>query len=51
LHFFNGTSACAIRLADFPTIGMAGGNIIESGTRALCDAYGETLGDVLNVIG
>jgi beta-phosphoglucomutase len=47
----SGAGVCAIRLAGFPTIGMAGGNIIESGTRALCDFYCETLEDVLGVIG
>ena len=38
----SGAGVCAIRLAGFPTVGMAGGNIIESGTRALCDFYCET---------
>ena len=47
----SGAGVCAIRLAGFPTIGMTGGNIVESGTRALCDFCCETLGDVLNVIG
>jgi beta-phosphoglucomutase len=47
----SGAGVCAIRLAGFPTIGMAGGNIIESGTRALCDFYCETFEDVLRVVG
>jgi beta-phosphoglucomutase len=47
----SGAGVCAIRLAGFPTIGMAGGNIVESGTRALCDAYCETFEDVLSVVG
>jgi beta-phosphoglucomutase len=47
----SGAGVCAIRLAGFPTIGMAGGNIVESGTRVLCDFYCETLEDVLDVIG
>jgi beta-phosphoglucomutase len=46
----SGAGVCAIRLAGFPTVGMAGGNIIESGTRALCDYYCETLDDVLSVV-
>jgi beta-phosphoglucomutase len=46
----SGAGVCAIRLAGFPTVGMAGGNIIESGTRALCDFYCETLVDVLSVV-
>ncbi len=43
----SGAGVCAIRLAGFPTIGMAGGNIIESGTRALCQYYCETFEQVL----
>lgn len=46
----SGAGVCAIRLAGFPTVGMAGGNIIESGTRALCQYYCETFDQVLNVI-
>ncbi len=33
----SGAGVCAIRLAGFPAIGVAGGNILDSGTRALCD--------------
>ena len=47
---FSGAGVCAIRLAGFPTVGMAGGNIIESGTRALCDYYCETFAQVLQVL-
>jgi beta-phosphoglucomutase len=46
----SGAGVCAIRLAGFPTVGMAGGNIIESGTRGLCDYYCETFDDVLTVV-
>jgi beta-phosphoglucomutase len=46
----SGAGVCAIRLAGFPTVGMAGGNIIESGTRALCDHYCETFEKVLDVV-
>ena len=46
----SGAGVCAIRLAGFPTVGMAGGNIIESGTQALCDYYCETLVAVLSVV-
>jgi hypothetical protein len=42
--------ACAIRLTGFPTVGMAGGNIIESGTRGLCDFYVEMFAEVLQII-
>jgi beta-phosphoglucomutase-like phosphatase (HAD superfamily) len=46
----SGAGVCAIRLAGFPAVGMAGGNIIESGTRALCDHFCETLDQVWHVI-
>jgi beta-phosphoglucomutase len=46
----SGAGVCAIRLAGFPTIGMAGGNIVESGTRALCDAYVETFEEVPRIV-
>ena len=46
----SGAGVCAIRLAGFPTVGMAGGNISESGTRALCDYYCETFEDVTAVV-
>jgi beta-phosphoglucomutase len=46
----SGAGVCAIRLAGFPTVGMAGGNIVESGTRALCDYYCETFEDVMAVV-
>jgi len=46
----SGAGVCAIRLAGFPTVGMAGGNITESGTRALCDYYCETFDQVLAMI-
>jgi beta-phosphoglucomutase len=46
----SGAGVCAIRLAGFPTIGMAGGNIVQSGTRALCDFYCEMFVDVLRQV-
>jgi len=46
----SGAGVCAIRLAGLPTIGLAGGNVIESGMLPLCQAYFETLADVLGVI-
>jgi beta-phosphoglucomutase len=46
----SGAGVCAIRLAGFPTVGMAGGNITESGTRALCDYFCETFAEVLRVL-
>jgi beta-phosphoglucomutase-like phosphatase (HAD superfamily) len=46
----SGAGVCAIRLAGFPTIGIAGGNIIQSGTRPLCEHYCDSLADVLSII-
>jgi len=46
----SGAGVCAIRLAGFATIGMAGGNIVQSGTRALCEHYCESLAEVLGII-
>ncbi len=43
----SGAGVCAIRLAGFPTAGMAGGNIIKSGTQALCQYYCEDFEQVL----
>ncbi|HUW15172.1 MAG TPA: HAD family phosphatase [Anaerolineae bacterium] len=47
----SGAGVCAIRLAGLPTVGIGGGNILESGTRALCHAYCESLVEVLDLIG
>jgi hypothetical protein len=41
---------CAVRLAGFAAIGMAGGNIPESGTRPLCQHYCESFEEVLGII-
>jgi beta-phosphoglucomutase len=41
---------CAVRLAGFTTIGMAGGTILEGGTRALCHAFAGTLEEALHLI-
>ena len=46
----SGAGVCAIRLAGFAAIGLAGGNILESGTRTLCSAYCQTLADALDWI-
>jgi beta-phosphoglucomutase len=46
----SGAGVCAIRLAGFPTVGLGGGNINESGTRALCDYYCGTFEDVLKIM-
>lgn len=46
----SGAGVCAIRLAGFPTIGLVGGNIESSGTRALCDHYCGDLAEVWEAI-
>ncbi len=42
----SGAGICSIRLAGFAPIGMAGGNIVQSGTQSLCVAQVETFEDV-----
>ena len=46
----SGAGVCAIRLAGFATIGLAGGNILQSGTRPLCEHYCESLAEALDII-
>ncbi len=46
----SGAGVCAIRLAGFTTVGLSGGNIIESGTRALCNHYVDSLEAILPLI-
>lgn len=41
---------CSIRLAGFSAIGIAGGNIIESGTQELCHQYSENFDEILKFI-
>lgn len=46
----SGAGVCSIRLAGFPTIGLAGGNITESGTKELCSFYCSTLAEISAII-
>lgn len=46
----SGAGVCSIRLAGFTTIGIGGGNIEQSGTKALCDYYCEDFEEILKVI-
>jgi beta-phosphoglucomutase-like phosphatase (HAD superfamily) len=46
----SGAGICSIRLAGFAAIGMAGGNIPESGTLSLCDYYCKDFDEILGVI-
>lgn len=47
----SGAGVCSARLAGYPTIGLAGGNIKSSGTMPMCFKYCDTLADILKVIG
>ena len=46
----SGAGVCSVRLAGFPTVGISGGNIIESGTREVCNAYCESFGEILQLL-
>jgi beta-phosphoglucomutase len=46
----SGAGVCSVRLAGIPTIGLAGGNIIESGCRFLCNYYCQDFREILNII-
>lgn len=46
----SGAGVCSIRLAGFAAVGLAGGNIPESGTQALCEAYVEHLDEILSLL-
>jgi beta-phosphoglucomutase-like phosphatase (HAD superfamily) len=46
----SGAGVCAIRIAGFPAVGLAGGNILPSGTRAFCDYYCASLAEVLDIV-
>ncbi len=46
----SGAGVCSIRLAGYTTIGIADGNIIESGTKGLCDHYCNNFNEILKVI-
>lgn len=46
----SGAGVVSVRLSGFACIGMAEGNIIESGTKGLCSAYCQGFTEVLNII-
>jgi beta-phosphoglucomutase len=46
----SGAGVCAIRLAGFTTVGMTGGNIIDSGTRVLCHRLCASFDEVLRLV-
>ncbi len=46
----SGAGVCSIRIAGYPTIGFAGGNIISSGTKPLCEQYFTSFKEILDYI-
>ena len=46
----SGAGVCSLRLAGYPTVGVAGGNIIESGTQELCNYYCNNLEEVMSIM-
>lgn len=46
----SGAGVCSIRLAGYTTIGISGGNIIESGTKELCNYYCNSFEDILRIL-
>jgi beta-phosphoglucomutase-like phosphatase (HAD superfamily) len=46
----SGSGVCSIRLAGYPTIGITGGNIVESGTKELCSHYCSSFEEILEIV-
>ena len=46
----SGAGVCSVRLAGYTTVGIAGGNIVESGTKPLCNHYWDSFAEILKVI-
>jgi beta-phosphoglucomutase-like phosphatase (HAD superfamily) len=46
----SGAGVCAVRLAGYNTIGIAGGNIPESGTLGMCHHYCRNFDEILSII-
>ena len=46
----SGAGVCSARLAGYTTIGLAGGNIKESGTLPMCSHYCESLEEAMDII-
>lgn len=46
----SGAGVCSVRLAGYTTIGIAGGNIVDSGTKAVCNYYENSFADILKII-
>ena len=46
----SGAGVCSARLAGYTTVGLAGGNIKESGTMPMCSRFCNTLSEILDYI-
>jgi beta-phosphoglucomutase-like phosphatase (HAD superfamily) len=46
----SGAGVCSVRLAGFYTVGIASGNIIQSGTRGMCNSYCNNFEEILRLI-
>ena len=46
----SGAGVCSVRLAGYTTIGIAGGNIIESGTKPLCNHFCDNFAEIMKII-
>jgi len=46
----SGAGVCSVRLAGYNTIGIGGGNIIESGTQGMCGHYCNTFDEIIKII-
>lgn len=46
----SGAGVCSLKLAGYTTVGISGGNIIESGTKSLCDYYCDTFKEIMDII-
>ena len=46
----SGAGVCSIRLAGFPAIGIADGNIIESGTKELCMDFCDNFDQIFDLL-
>ncbi len=46
----SGAGVCSVRLAGYFTVGIAGGNILQSGTKAFCNSYCDTFFGIKRLI-
>jgi beta-phosphoglucomutase-like phosphatase (HAD superfamily) len=46
----SGAGVCAVRLAGYYTVGIDGGNILESGTLGMCHKYCRDFNEILSLI-